>query len=680
MLPLIISLYDRNGIQYNFNADGRDLRFTKSLYGGEDILMSLRLAKSLEIDHPEVGYGQRAELWYGIDRRFLGEQREIEEVRQGDQEYIDIRCAGYWVILDDYTYGEKGKLWADTRYEVWEPTTQDIYSVRAPDRNRLDTNERLYLAPQVGESFGSPNYNSGALHYRCPFDNVARVTFDYDVMVPGSWKVHLIRWPLDWSASVEEWLKTGVHEVGSANITLTAERPIIEFVIYYNGPECVYAGGPITVLRYKSAAYTDYSIEAESGDTVLLADMTAGDYLYIGSFKTPFSAIRINRHADENVNASVMSAQYWNGSTWAGLTITDGTAVSGVTLNTTGDVTFERPTDWAGTTVNGIGAWWVRLAFSATLSPLTSTREIKAVANTGDVYATITNLRVLGSTDTTPIASDVAGDVVDQLQADTPISSDKSLIETINLILVPLVFEREETCHDALATAAFFGDSQHKLYAWGVESGGDRVFIRRPDYASVRYVVGPRDADRLLCKGTTAEDFATEGYGKYADEDGMIQYTDKYYVHVTGDGLVANTTGTGDDLASTVFGVRRSVVVDFGPVASTMAADVIQQYLIEHAHPLTTSSISVRGPVRDLRRGGARVLPFELELGYLVQIPWFRAAEAEGAANSDLRDWSTTFLLAGLEYDHESGVTRLIPEEDRESLTRLLSYTKKMEL
>jgi len=300
---------------------------------------------------------------------------------------------------------------------------------------------------------------------------------------------------------------------------------------------------------------------------------------------------------------------------------------------------------------------------------------------TGDSYLKITDVKVYGTVDTSPTSSDVAEDIVDQIQADTSISSDASLIETITLVLTPLVFEQGESCYDALKTIAFYGDSQHKLFAWGVESGGDRVFIDAPDYSTVRYVIHPNDAARIARRGTTSEDYMTEGYGKYTDEDGKEQYTDKYYAHVETDGIVANTTATGDDLASTIYGVKRSGVVDFGPMSPATAIDAIQQYLIEHAHPLTTSSISVQYPVKDLSKGGADVWPFELEVGHIVQIPWFRAVEAEGASGADIRDWKvgTTFLLAGLEYDDDSGVTRLIPEEDTESLERLLSYTKMTE-
>lgn len=543
MLPLMLALYDKNNLQYTFRLDRNEaerLRFTKSFYGGMDVEMSFFLPCSLNVDYPYIGYGQKAELWYGLTRIFLTEQREIEESKEGDTEGINVRCVGYRVFLDDYCYGGKGKLWVDTRYEKWKETTSKEVSTRNPERYRMDMQNRLFIAPVKNENFGNTD-NFGQLGALWHYGNVKRVTFDYNIDLQasnGNWIARLRASDADWGWHELLWDKSGVTESGSEDITLTPARPRLLFYLYWPN--------------------------------------AAADY-----------------------------------------------------PNTTGE-----------------GVW-----------------------------IQITNLKVYGSTDTSPTVSDVAKDIVDQLHTITLIDDDKSLIEDITLTLEPLVFENGEKCLDALKAAAGYGDENYRLIGWGVESGGDRVFVRKPDYASVRYVIGPEDARRISRRGLTHQDFMTDGCGKYTDEEGEEQYTSWYYVHRKKDGLEIGPS-YGDTLASEVYNVQRSGVKMLGTASVGLAAEAMQRYLLEHGHPQIQSSVEILGPVKDLHRGGAEIMPFEIEPGYLVQIPWFRAVEAEGSG--DIRDWGTTFMLTGIEYNHDSGTTRLIPENDKESMERMLAYASLM--
>ncbi len=64
--------------------------------------------------------------------------------------------------------------------------------------------------------------------------------------------------------------------------------------------------------------------------------------------------------------------------------------------------------------------------------------------------------------------------------------------------------------------------------------------------------------------------------------------------------------------------------------------------------------------------------------GYMVQIPRFRAVEAEGATDVDLADWQTTFLLDTIDWDEQAGVARLAPENpNEESLAVLIEMARK---
>lgn len=299
-----------------------------------------------------------------------------------------------------------------------------------------------------------------------------------------------------------------------------------------------------------------------------------------------------------------------------------------------------------------------------------------------DCYLKITSLKVYGTDDVAPTVTDVATDVVSQIESATPISDSTDLIETVALTLEPLYYEKGESCYDALDDAASFGDASNNRLVWGLESDVHigyeaRLYVKTPDRETVRYVIPPLHCKRLRTKGRTQKHYATEAWGTYTDEDGVTQYTAKYYAHVEEAGIAANTTSTGDDLASSIYGTKREAMVRFGRVDSSLAVDFLKQWLKEHAHPQVESSVEVYGQVRDLHAGGAWIEPYEVEMGYVVQIPHFRAVEAEGASGDDLREWDTTFLLAGLEYDMESGVAKLIPEGATEDLEAMISFARR---
>jgi hypothetical protein len=298
-------------------------------------------------------------------------------------------------------------------------------------------------------------------------------------------------------------------------------------------------------------------------------------------------------------------------------------------------------------------------------------------SDTGAVNFIITTLHLYGTTDTTPTVSNVAHDIIDQISAGTPIEADKSLVEVINLTLEPLFYEQGEMCYEALKDAAYFGDVNNQAIGWGVESGGARVFVRAPDRDSVRYVVPAHQAKKLSAKGQADKNYASAATGQYIDQEGEMQFTAKYYAHVTNTGIVANTTPTGDDLASVVYNVKKERVVPFGRVSAVLADAYIKRYVIEHGRPYVQSSFEVLGQVQDLHKGGAWIDPCELEMGYLVQIPHFRAVEAEGAAGTDLREWDTTFLLVGMQYDVEQHTARLIPEGAADDLSKIIEFARR---
>jgi len=90
-------------------------------------------------------------------------------------------------------------------------------------------------------------------------------------------------------------------------------------------------------------------------------------WLYVGH-DARFDRIKITLMAGEVAdNDQTLQAQYYNGSGWATLVVTDGTDNSG-TFKQDGEITFTRPTDWTRyTAAYGLGDWfWVRMRVART--------------------------------------------------------------------------------------------------------------------------------------------------------------------------------------------------------------------------------------------------------------------------------------------------------------------------
>ena len=105
-----------------------------------------------------------------------------------------------------------------------------------------------------------------------------------------------------------------------------------------------------TDLLATAAAITDYSEQAQDLDTATDVDLSslstiaALDAVYVGAL-VPFRGVEIDVDA-ANVNASVLTVKYWNGSAWTDITATDGTDSAGASMAIDGNVTWTVPASW----------------------------------------------------------------------------------------------------------------------------------------------------------------------------------------------------------------------------------------------------------------------------------------------------------------------------------------------
>jgi len=252
-----IEIYDANGNQYR--PATRKPVFTKAWQGGEDMTLGFILDRSSALDWPDVGYGYEVVLRSGLDALWSGEIRHIEQ----DVEMIGITALGNWIYLDDFPYigggatpGTRGRLWCDTRWGKWRPVTGDDSVNFAPEKYQMDNQNRLWICPRKGETFGTTdNDEYGGYKYISLCDNIKRVTFNYDFLDPDNWLFQLRSMDANRANQNTEWTLAATA-AGAADVTLATPRARLEFSLSYNAADAQYNGetgedcyGKITNLK-----------------------------------------------------------------------------------------------------------------------------------------------------------------------------------------------------------------------------------------------------------------------------------------------------------------------------------------------------------------------------------------------------------------------------------------------
>jgi hypothetical protein len=129
---------------------------------------------------------------------------------------------------------------------------------------------------------------------------------------------------------------------------------------------CLVIGKVYTTAN--DSAFTDNTTEARLDGGTAFAAFLSGtpattDRMYIGH-SSKFSRAKIDIATAASGGSPTYVWEYWNGSAWTTLSVTDGT--TGFTVD--GSVTWTNPSDWATTAVNSVTCYWVRVRFTGTLT------------------------------------------------------------------------------------------------------------------------------------------------------------------------------------------------------------------------------------------------------------------------------------------------------------------------
>lgn len=114
----------------------------------------------------------------------------------------------------------------------------------------------------------------------------------------------------------------------------------------YESTEVFPALADASVFTEVGGVATDDSTDARADDAALTVFWGgAGASLFMGR-TTPFARFKVDLDVLASADTGALVAKYYNGSTMAALTVTDGTAVSGNTMRQDGYIYFDAPGDW----------------------------------------------------------------------------------------------------------------------------------------------------------------------------------------------------------------------------------------------------------------------------------------------------------------------------------------------
>ena len=180
------------------------------------------------------------------------------------------------------------------------------------------------------------------------------------------------------------WWRLSVSAALDSTVTITACYAISNMQALPNMPngELVRPVG-VKTSSDTSVTLKDQTVYAIDGtmSTVVELDaltVTTGAVYIQGANK--FWRVRLSVSRDNpNANAVTMSAKYWDGDSWASLTMTDGTSANSITLAQSGTLSFNPPTDWEkyklGVDIDS--SYQIQLLFSAALSDAVEVGEIE---------------------------------------------------------------------------------------------------------------------------------------------------------------------------------------------------------------------------------------------------------------------------------------------------------------
>lgn len=128
-------------------------------------------------------------------------------------------------------------------------------------------------------------------------------------------------------------------------------NPALQYAYYYDASNSAGARWESVGATSGGSLQRDLTSRTRNGSGTAMDSAATGDRLYL-AFPMRIGGIHVEMKS-RNDNASVLTANYWNGSAWTDTSAQDGTTRQGKTLNEDGDITWSEKTDWLAAHLGG---------------------------------------------------------------------------------------------------------------------------------------------------------------------------------------------------------------------------------------------------------------------------------------------------------------------------------------
>ena len=135
---------------------------------------------------------------------------------------VSVNALGYQRALYDLPYTG---MWSATSLADWKTVTKDNNSTNRPEQYEMDNNNRLFIAPKKGETFGNGTH-AGSWTYTVPHQfgaGLQTIDLEYDMLVPSGWKFYVTTYNYSFGSpsTINTVTSTGVGLTGTLSLSLS---------------------------------------------------------------------------------------------------------------------------------------------------------------------------------------------------------------------------------------------------------------------------------------------------------------------------------------------------------------------------------------------------------------------------------------------------------------------------
>ena len=164
---------------------------------------------------------------------------------------LTLTAFGYQNAMRDLLYTG---LWMKLGTADWREVTPAERGNARPEQYEMDNNNRLYIAPRKGESFGVSYTNVGELTYVVPdkgTEPIRRIYATYEVKLPTGWEARWLSVTRDFATHTTEAtvVGDGTTKTGTWSFDLADARPRVTFSVSNN------SGGVTTIANDTGTYY-----------------------------------------------------------------------------------------------------------------------------------------------------------------------------------------------------------------------------------------------------------------------------------------------------------------------------------------------------------------------------------------------------------------------------------------